>query len=177
MPKKTMKSKKAATPGASAPRKNKGGRPRIAIDYELLGRLAACHCRDNEMADILGISVDTLERRKQDDPRFAEILSKERANRKMALRQAQWENALGGNFTMQIWLGKQHLGQKDRQTTEVEIDVAHALAQIGQALGDLIRDFVPPERWDDAMERVQVIDDTISSRITDRDGREKPSVH
>ena len=177
MPKKTTKSKKAATPGASAPRKNKGGRPRIAIDYELLGRLAALQCTDAEIAAALDVSPALIVDRKQNDPEFLNVLEKGREDGKTSLRRAQWTNALKGNYTMQIWLGKQHLGQKDRQTTEVEIDVAHALAQIGQALGDLIRDFVPPERWDDAMERVQVIDDSISSRITDRDGREKPSVH
>ena len=33
---------------------------------------------------------------------------------KISLRRAQFEKALGGNVAMQIWLGKQHLDQKDK---------------------------------------------------------------
>lgn len=33
----------------------------------------------------------------------------------VSLRRKQWEMALGGNTRMSIWLGKQHLGQVDRQ--------------------------------------------------------------
>ena len=34
------------------------------------------------------------------------------------MRAKQFETALGGNVSMQIWLGKQHLGQRDK--TELE---------------------------------------------------------
>ena len=33
---------------------------------------------------------------------------------KISLRRAQFEKALGGNVAMQIWLGKQHLDQRDK---------------------------------------------------------------
>jgi hypothetical protein len=36
----------------------------------------------------------------------------------MRLRKAQLDAALGGNVTMQIWLGKQMLGQKDSAELE-----------------------------------------------------------
>jgi hypothetical protein len=36
----------------------------------------------------------------------------------LSLRRAQLETALGGNATMQIWLGKQLLGQKDSRTRQ-----------------------------------------------------------
>ena len=38
---------------------------------------------------------------------------------RISLRRAQFEKALSGNVVMQIWLGKQHLDQKDKieQTT------------------------------------------------------------
>ena len=38
---------------------------------------------------------------------------------RISLRRAQFEKALSGNVVMQIWLGKQHLDQKEKieQTT------------------------------------------------------------
>ena len=33
---------------------------------------------------------------------------------KISLRRAQFEKALNGNVVMQIWLGKQHLDQKEK---------------------------------------------------------------
>ena len=38
---------------------------------------------------------------------------------KISLRRAQFEKAIGGNVAMMIWLGKQHLDQRDKieQTT------------------------------------------------------------
>jgi len=41
---------------------------------------------------------------------------------KSILRRLQWQAALGGNITMQIWLGKQLLGQSDRQSAELTGD-------------------------------------------------------
>ena len=39
------------------------------------------------------------------------------AGLKVALRKKQWELALSGDTKMLIWLGKQHLGQKDNPST------------------------------------------------------------
>ena len=33
---------------------------------------------------------------------------------RISLRRAQFEKALSGNVVMQIWLGKQHLDQRDK---------------------------------------------------------------
>ena len=35
------------------------------------------------------------------------------AKEKVELRKKQWEKAMDGDVRMLIWLGKQHLGQKD----------------------------------------------------------------
>ena len=129
-------------PGASAPRKNKGGRPRIAIDYELLGRLAALQCTDVEIAANLmpPISVDTVTRRKQEDADFAEAYTRGKEQGKTSLRRAQWKVALEGNPRMLEWLGKQYLGQIDRRTTELTGD---AERPISTGLDNLLRRLVP----------------------------------
>ena len=92
----------------------KRGRPNIQIDLKQVERLAELFCTDEELAHGLGISVDTLARRKS-SPKFAELLAKGKAKGKTSLRRKQYHVALGGNVTMLIWLGKQHLGQVDRQ--------------------------------------------------------------
>jgi len=71
-------------------------------------------CTDKEIAHCLGVSEATLIRRKQDDAAFAETLEHARSNGRMSLRRVQWQSAQAGNATMQIWLGKQILGQRDK---------------------------------------------------------------
>lgn len=88
-------------------------RPQKQINAAQVRKLAAIMCTTEEMADILGCSKDTLERR------FAADIKKGRSQAKSSLRSAQFKKALRGNAIMQIWLGKQHLGQTDKP---VEVD-------------------------------------------------------
>lgn len=78
------------------------------IDLELTYGLAKLHCTNREIASLVGISVDTLQRR------YHDILDKGRDEGKMTLRRSMWDLALNGrNPTMMIWLSKQHLGFSD----------------------------------------------------------------
>lgn len=72
-------------------------------------RLAAIGCTQEEMAHVLGLSVATIRRR------FKAQIARGRASMAVSLRRKQWAAAKKGNVTMLIWLGKQYLGQKDRQ--------------------------------------------------------------
>jgi hypothetical protein len=101
-------------PKRNGPLPGEGGAPVKEIDVKNAERLALIQCTDVEMALCLGVSVDTLARRKQQDPEFAETIERGRANGKMSLRRVQWQSAQAGNATMQIWLGKQILGQRDK---------------------------------------------------------------
>ena len=94
--------------------------PRKVIDMNLLEKLALIQCTDGEISAVLGISVDTLSDREKDTPAFADIIKKGRLEGRKSLRRAQWAVALGDkenkpNPTMLIWLGKQYLGQTDKQ--------------------------------------------------------------
>jgi len=71
------------------------------------------------MAAVLGVSVDTIQRRKRDCPEFCGVIEKGRASLRNSLRRLQVKKALEGNTTMLIWLGKQLLGQTDRQSAEL----------------------------------------------------------
>ena len=98
------------------PPKSKGGRPKFKIDYQLVERLARLQCTQEEIASVLGCSVDTLAR----DGRFCGIYKKGMAHGAICLRRHQWRAAEEGNVTMLIWLGKQYLGQTDRQHIKLE---------------------------------------------------------
>lgn len=87
-------------------------RPRKQIDAAMVEELARIHCTYEEIASVVGCSTDTLKRR------FAERIEKGREHGKSSLRRWQFKKAQDGNPAMLIWLGKQHLGQKDGQVIE-----------------------------------------------------------
>lgn len=87
----------------------KTGRPKLQIDGKLVEKLAGIGCPNKEIASIVGCSVDTLDRH------FADVITKGRENGKTRLRKKQIEVALAGNVSMLIFLGKNMLGQSDKQ--------------------------------------------------------------
>ena len=102
--------------------KDKGGRPRIEISDEMLGKvqgISTMQCPDEEIAAFLGMSYSTFKRRKAEDLRLTQAIETGRDQGRQMLRAAQWTKAIGdgdtvGNITMLIWLGKQYLGQSDK---------------------------------------------------------------
>ena len=83
-------------------------RPRAVIDQEAIKKLAQLHCTFDEIATFCNVSTKTLQRR------FVHTIKRGREMGKISLRRAQFEKALSGNVVMQIWLGKQHLDQRDK---------------------------------------------------------------
>lgn len=94
----------------------KGGRPRIEIDIDQLEKLVKMQCTAEECASVLGMCADTLDARLKEhgESGFSEYHKKHSAGGKASLRRMQWKSAQDGNVTAQIWLGKQYLGQKDK---------------------------------------------------------------
>lgn len=88
----------------------KPGRPKAKIDQSEVERLAYGGASNREIADILGVDDKTIK------AHFSAILAKQRAVRRFDLREAQTATAKAGNPALLIWLGKQELGQQDRQT-------------------------------------------------------------
>lgn len=106
--KKKVVRKSRARPGRKPGKGAGAGRPRLRIDPELVEQMAGIQCTMEEMASVLGCSVDTLERN------FADAIKKGRDQGRAALRRLQWQGAQSGNPTMLIWLGKQLLAQTDK---------------------------------------------------------------
>ena len=98
--------------------KKKVGRPQAEIDLEQVERLAAIDCTEPEIAAVLGIDYATWKRHKKRNPDIAETVERGKENGKASLRRLQWKTASEGNPTMQIWLGKQRLGQQDKKHIE-----------------------------------------------------------
>ena len=83
-------------------------RPLKKVDPQAITKLAQLHCTFEEIAEFSGVSTKTLQRN------YVHLIKKGRQMGKISLRRAQFEKALNGNVVMQIWLGKQHLDQKEK---------------------------------------------------------------
>lgn len=120
------------------------GRPYIQINWAEFDKLCGMHCTLIEIADWFGVSEDTIERacKREKGEGFADYYKKRAARGSVSLRRAQMQAALGSeprpvldddgrvlldkkgrpvfsrgkepNVAMQIWLGKQYLGQREK---------------------------------------------------------------
>ena len=70
-------------------------------------KLASIGCTDEEISSWFGIDRQTLKYN------FLEYMQKGRLELRQRLRQAQIKTAINGNAALQIWLGKQYLGQQE----------------------------------------------------------------
>ena len=78
------------------------------IDTKQVQKLASLGCTNKEISEFFGCSADLLEKS------YSEFLTKGRAEQRIRLRQLQWQSAEKGNVVMQIFLGKNMLGQQDK---------------------------------------------------------------
>ena len=104
-------------------RKANSGRPRHVWDesqWRQVDGMCAIQCTAEEICGVMNVSQDTLERLVKDEygVNFAEFYQKRSSKGKMSLRRMQWKSAEAGNVTMQIWLGKQMLDQKEKAESE-----------------------------------------------------------
>ena len=116
-----MSKKEPATKkqGTESKQVKHAGRHRIEMTdemYKQVCSLCAIQCTAEEIASVLDISVDTLERRiyEREGLKFAEFFRIKRKAGFASLRRMQWEKAQSCDTTMLIWLGKQYLGQADK---------------------------------------------------------------
>jgi len=94
------------------------------IDWELFEKLASYPRKittNEELAQILKISKDTLENRIRDkyDMTLSAYRDQKYGTFKMHLFNMQLKSAQKGNAALQIFLGKNYLQQEDRQTVSI----------------------------------------------------------
>ena len=95
-------------------------KPMTDKDFEQLVGMIRIQCTRDEICNILNMSEDTLNRRIAERgiegvQNFAALYKKHQGEGHASLRRAQWKAAQDGNPTMLVWLGKQVLGQRDKQ--------------------------------------------------------------
>lgn len=99
----------------------KMGRPQIQIDKSDFEKLCVLQCTKADIANWFECSEDTIEKwcKRTYGETFTAVFAQKREKGKVSLRRMQWKSAEAGNVTMQIFLGKQYLGQKDQQGIEI----------------------------------------------------------
>ena len=103
------------------------GRPKIPIGKEEFEKLCSLQCTEEEIAGFFNCSIDTIcnwcKATYKDDKgnplTFSDIYKVKSAGGKISLRREQWKSAKKGNVTMQIFLGKNWLGQTDKAEVEI----------------------------------------------------------
>ena len=108
----TMKGSKKDKSGTVTKKGIVVGRDKKVVVPEEVEKLAKLWCTNQEIAEWFGIDTNTLKYN------FSDLIAKGRSETKQALRRAQLKNALEGNTVMQIWLGKNILGQKESPINE-----------------------------------------------------------
>lgn len=114
------------------PKKNKGGRPKIVIDYAMVEKFASMQCTYKEIACFFECSEDRLKK----DEEFIHHYKKAFESGKMSLRRIQWKLA-EKNTAMAIWLGKQYLGQRDN----IQIE-SNELSKLDEVLKEIKRNAI-----------------------------------
>lgn len=109
--------------------KNKGGRPRSleadTATLKIIQGLGQIQATSKECAAVLGVSEPTWIAFKKSNPEVEGALHMGQGEGLASLRRRQFKAANDGNPSMMIWLGKQYLGQTDKQdiTAAVTQDV------------------------------------------------------
>lgn len=99
-------------------------RPKAIIDWNKVDMYLKAGCSGAGIAELIGINSETLYRscRREHKMDFTEYSQKKREVGNDMLRAKQFDTAMKGNVTMQIWLGKQRLDQRERSENEVNIN-------------------------------------------------------
>ena len=85
------------------------------IDPKQVEKLASYGCTNTEIASFFGCEDSLISKS------YSRNVTKGKEKGKIRLRQMQWRSAEKGSVPMQIWLGKQVLGQTDKQElTEIK---------------------------------------------------------
>lgn len=100
-------------------------RPKLDIDADQVEMLASFGCSTIEIARLHNCDESTIRLR------FKNELERGRENMKIKLRQLQWKQAENGNTSLLIFLGKQYLGQSDRNELELVGNLENLLKECG----------------------------------------------
>ena len=110
-------------------------KPEILIDWTTVDQLLEAQCHGTEIADYLGIHVNTLYRKCEEDNslRFSEYSRIKKSKGQAYIKAKQFKLMADGSERMSIWLGKQYLGQRDKRDVTTDDKPVQGLRSIGEA--------------------------------------------
>lgn len=115
-------------PAKKTAAKNKGGRPsKLQPDDKTIKQietLSGISCTKADAAAVLGVCRETFEKFLGTHKKASDAWEQGKGLGRVSLRRMQWETAKR-SVTMQIWLGKQMLGQTDKVEEKVEANVTN----------------------------------------------------
>ena len=96
-------------------------RTKANIDWERVEKMAMAGAKGQQIAAAIGVHYNTLDKRSKEDLKcdFSEFLQTKREKGNELLLRKQYDVAMTGDKTMLVWLGKQRLGQSERQQTDI----------------------------------------------------------
>ena len=94
------------------------GRKKIQIDIDEVEKLASIGLNEQQIADYIGISTDTMGRRKVDDKNFAECINRGKAKGIATVAKNLFQQSADGNVSAGIFFMKNRAGWKDKQEVE-----------------------------------------------------------
>lgn len=105
-------------------------RPRKEIDKKQFEQLCAMQCTEEEICAFFDVTDKTLTNwcRREYKQSFSEVFKQKRQKGHISLRRSQFELAKN-NPAMAIFLGKNYLGQKDKQEDELGAEKLQELLQ------------------------------------------------
>ncbi len=100
------------------------GRPKAIIDWNKVDKYLQAQCDGVGIAGILGIAPLTLYRacEREKNVNFDTYSAQKKGEGVELLKAKQFQTAMEGNVVMQIWLGKQYAGQRDKQDIDQTIN-------------------------------------------------------
>ena len=118
-------------------------RPEAKIDWDEVGQLLIEGCKTCDIAKQLAVAEKTLYDRceKDLDIKYSEFSQEKKAKGDNLLRSVQFRTAIEGNTTMQVWLGKNRLGQKDKE----QLDLAQAIENLASTKERLMKGEITQE--------------------------------
>lgn len=89
----------------------------VKIDWDLVDELLEAGCDGTEIAAYIGIHFNTLSLKckKEKKSEFCDYKAQKRSKGNSLLKKRQFDSAIDGSIPMQIWLGKNRLGQTDKK--------------------------------------------------------------
>lgn len=111
----------------SKPQPKSGPKP-TQLDWNSFDKLCAMQATLEEISSFFDCSEDTVERcvKRDKGMGFKEYWTIKSSKGKISLRRKQFEVAMSGDKTLLIWLGKQWLGQTEKQDiTERSVEMSY----------------------------------------------------